>query len=69
MEKADWRTPPAQCKTISLVGISPAGARAMAEQAGVAACDRARIVSSRREPDGSSSMQLGKPRKQSSLDG
>ena len=40
----EMETPPAQCKTISLVGVSPAGTRALAEQVGVAACDRSRIL-------------------------
>ena len=35
----EWKTPAAQCKTVSLVGVSPAGIRSLAEQAGVAACD------------------------------
>ena len=33
----EWKTPPAQCKTISLVGVSPEGLRSLAAQAGVAA--------------------------------
>ena len=55
---ANWQTPPAECKVVSLVGVSPAGMRSLGEQAGVAACDRSRIVSSSLQPDGSTVMQL-----------
>ena len=44
---ANWQTPPAECKVISLVGASPAQMRSLAAEQGVAEVDRSRILVSR----------------------
>ena len=41
---ADWQTPPAECKVISLVEASPAQMRSLAAERGVAEVDRSRIL-------------------------
>ena len=43
---ANWQTPPAECKVISLVGASPAQMRSLAAEQGVAEVDRSRMLSS-----------------------
>jgi len=50
--RANWQTPPAECKVISLVGASPAQMHSLAAEQGVAEVDRSRILISRLgEPD------------------
>ena len=50
--RANWQTPPAECKVISLMESSPAQMRSLAAERGVAEVDRSRILISRLgEPD------------------
>ena len=50
--RANWQTPPAECKVVSLMDASPAQMRPLAAERCVAEVDRSRILVSRLgEPD------------------